>query len=281
MSLQQPLYSTPKLLFTILNKKNGAFDEFAPFSLQIDNLYANDKQLARFIKAFGEPDDIPTFAFITAFKASLQCIAQAKTPSHVMGLIHISSEFQLHNKHNWLMPFNLKVKMNQCERTDKGLLYKITTDFYQRNQLTITNVNYMLDKNKKYATGDKKPTSDNSTIDEVTLTELADWKIKYQTAWSYARTSGDVNPIHLHPVLAKFFGLPNMLIHGMYNASKTVQALKNSDIELGERFLIEFNRPCFIPNKVHLKHYEGSNEYGLFSSDGKDRFLKLTTDIQE
>ena len=279
MSLQQPLYSAPQLFFAILNKKKVPLEQFEPFSIQIENLYANDKQLFRFTSEFGEPDDIPTFAFITAFKASLQCLSQAKIPSSIMGLIHISSEFQLHNNHNWLMPFNIKLTVNQCHQSDKGLMYTITTDFYQRGLLTITNINQMLDKSRKYSSN-KSATPDIPSSEEPKLIELENWPITQKTAWRYVRISGDVNPIHLHPILAKQFGLPNVLIHGMYNASKTLQEMKKQNISFGQRLLIEFNRPCFIPNSVHLKQYEGKNEFALFSSDGNDRFLKLTTELE-
>lgn len=280
MSLLQPLYSTPKLLFSIFNKKKVSLEQFEPFSIQIENIYANDKHLARFTKTFGDPDDIPTFAFITAFKASLQCLSQAKIPSSIIGLIHLSSEFQLYNKHNWLIPFNIKITVNHCEQSDKGLIYTVVTDFYQRGKLTISNTNVMLDKSKKYRSNGSSSNKVN-TENKVALADINNWSIKMETAWSYARTSGDFNPIHLHPVLAMHLGLPNMLIHGMYNASKTISELRNRQVTLGQHFLIEFNRPCFIPNTVHLKQYESSNEYGLFSKDNKDRFLKLTLDINE
>lgn len=275
MSLLQPLFSTPKLLFTLIGKKKYPLEQFEPFSIQLEHIYANDKQLARFSKLFGDPDNIPTFAFITAFRASLQCMAQAKTPSSIMGLIHLSSEFQLHNKLNWLVPVNIKVTLAKCEQTDKGLIYTIVTDFYQKGRLTLTNNNTMLDKSKKYRSEAKTKVADQDTV-APSLKTIASWPIKQTTAWSYALASGDFNPIHLHSILAKQFGLPNVLIHGMYNASKSLQQLKQNDIEFTQGFTIEFNRPCLIPNNTQLKHYQDSSEYGLFSANGEDRFLKLT-----
>ena len=279
MSLLQPLFSTPKLIMAIARKKKYQLEQFEPFSIQLENLYANEKQMSRFTKMFGEPDDIPTFAFITAFRASLQCLAQAKTPSSIMGLIHLSSEFQPYNKINWLTPLNIKVTLSKCEQMDKGLLYTVVTDFYQKGKLVLTNSNCMLDKSRKYR-ADESPNSDKSHTDLPQnlpeLTNIANWHIEQKTAWSYALASGDVNPIHLHPILAKQFGLANVLIHGMYNVSKTLEQLKSHNIEFEQGFKVEFNRPCFIPNNVKLQQYEGSDEFGLFSVSGEDRFLKLT-----
>ena len=279
MSLQQPLFSLPKLLFNVASKKKTSLQQFTPFSIRIENIYANHKQLTKFRQMFGEPDDIPTFAFITAFRASLQCLAQAQIPSSLLGLIHLSSEFQLHNKLNWLMPFTIKITVSSCIQTDKGLEYCVITDFYQRGSLTLTNTNTMLDKSKKYRTNSPQQTNSKPTSDTPSET-IATWPIRLMTAWSYARASGDFNPIHLHKVLAKQFGLPNTLIHGMYNASKTLQQLLEHNAGSSQHFLIEFNRPCFMPNQVLLKRYEETNEYGLFSEDGQDRFLKLTLGLE-
>lgn len=269
------MFSTPKLIITIARKKKYQIEQFEPFSIQLENLYANEKQMSRFTKMFGEPDDIPTFAFITAFRASLQCLAQAKTPSSIMGLIHISSEFQPYNKLNWLMPFNIKITLTKCEQTEKGLLYTIVTDFYQKGKLALTNSNAMLDKSKKYRSENKSNT-DNEPSQPAKLTTITSWHISQKTAWSYALASGDVNPIHLHSFLAKQFGLPNVLIHGMYNVSKALQQLKAHDTAFEYGFKVEFNRPCFMPNSVQLQQYEGSDEFALFSTNGEDRFLKLT-----
>lgn len=259
----------------IARKKTYQVEQFEPFSIQLENLYANEKQMSRFSKMFGKPDDIPTFAFITAFRASLQCLAQAKTPSSIMGLIHLSCEFKPYNKINWLTPLNIKVTLTKCEQTGKGLLYTVVTDFYQKGKLVLTNSNGMLDKSKKYRL-ENKANIDKQTLELPKLTNIANWQIKQKTAWSYALASGDLNPIHLHPILAKQFGLPNVLIHGMYNVSKTLEQLKSYNIEFNQGFKVEFNRPCFIPNNIQLQQYEDSGEFGLFSVSGEDRFLKLT-----
>lgn len=279
MSLQQPVYSLPKLLYAIASKKRYQESEFAPFSIQLNNLYANDKQLARFTALFAEPDHIPTFAFITAFKANLQCLAQAKIPSKLLGLLHLSSEFQLHNQHNWLSPFNLKVTLSAMENTDKGLCYQMTTDFYQQGRLTITNINLMLDKARGYR-GNSKPTQ--SQQPSKALTNIANWPITQTTAWRYFLASGDVNPIHLHPFLAKQLGLPTSLIHGMHNASQSIMALNNHGINTKclSYIKVEFNRPCYIPNNATLKQYPQNGEYGLFSNDGQSRFLKLSVKLE-
>ena len=274
MSLQQSVFPIPKLLYRIMRQQRQPVSAFSPFSIQIDNVYADEKQLSRFQRLFGEPDSIPTFAFITAFKASLQCLAQAPIASSLLGLIHISSEVQIHQRHNWLMPFNVKVTVNKCEDTDKGLLYQITTDFYQRGKLSLTNINQMLDKRKHYVS---KTHSNESSADVVEYNDISSWHVSLKTAWRYAFASGDINPIHLHPILAKPFGMRSALIHGMYNASRAIQEANKVNSAPLTQVLIEFNRPCYLGSDVVMKQdKQDANRFALFSADGQDRFVKLT-----
>lgn len=273
MSLQQPLCSFPKLIYLIARQKPLSVNQFEPFSIEFNNLYANSKQLLRFQKQFGDPNDIPTFAFITAFKASLQTLSQAPIASPILGLIHLSSEFQMLVRHNWCAPFDLKITIDTCEQTDKGLVYTVISDFYQYGTITIRNINTMLNKTKSYKS--KKQNADTVNLEH--LTEITSWPIKNTTAWSYAKLSGDFNPIHMHKHLAKAFGLRNMIIHGMYNASKTLSEIKASKAPISSQISIQFNKPCFVPNNVKLVKDEESNSYGLYSTDGSDRYLKLTS----
>ena len=273
MQLSQPLFSFPKLLFCILNKKKQNLEDFQPFSVSYHQIYANGKQLSRFQSSFGDPNSIPTFAFITAFNASLQCLSQAPIPSSILGLIHLTSEFTINKKHNWVAPFDLTITVTNCEQTSKGLEYVIVSEFTQYGETTLINRNTMLDKNKKYQLAEQpKPIS--KTV-ELEKSIIKSWSIKLSTAWRYAKLSGDFNPIHLHQSLAKMFGLKSVLIHGMYNASKSLKELSLQNKKVTDNLVIRLNKPCFIPNEVYLKAYVTENEFGLFSKDGEDRFLKL------
>lgn len=271
MSLQQPLCSFPKLIYLIAKQKPKPIKDFEPFSIEFNNLYANSKQLLRFQKQFGDPNDIPTFAFITAFKASLQTLSQAPIASSLLGLIHLTSEFQSLVRHNWCAPFDLKITIDKCEQTDKGILYTVISDFYQYGTITLRNINTMLDKDKSY----RSDKSANSTKQPPSNSELSSWSIKLKTAWAYALMSGDFNPIHLHKSLARSFGLKNVVIHGMYNASKSLSEIKRSASYHNETTIIQFNKPCFIPNQVKLLNCDKEGEFALFSADGSERYLKI------
>lgn len=273
MTIQQSLYSAPRLIFCALTSKKNSLDDFEPFSIQINNNYASHKQMSSFTKAFGDPDNIPSYAFLAGFRATIQCITQAPIPSSLMGLIHLSCEITQHNKHNWLLPYDINVTVVSCRSSSKGIVYQIVTEFYQQHQLTITNTNVMLDKKKGYK-ANQRETIKNKEIAQLG-NSFCSYAINLRTAWRYAWLSGDLNPIHLHPFLAKKLGLKSVLIHGMFNTHQCLSSIyKKTGEDLGNVF-IEFNKPCFIPSQVFVMHYTDSNEYGVFSRDKKHRYIKV------
>src|SRR5690606_8549720 len=68
----------------------------------------------------------------------------------------------------------------------------------------------------------------------------------------YAAVSGDRNPIHMHPLLAKAFGFPRTIAHGMYTAARLLAAV---GAERGESYTwdVAFARPVLLPSTVAVR----------------------------
>ena len=240
-----------------------------------------------FEEMFGEVNDSPAFIFNAAFPIVLQTLVQSSIPSGLLGLIHLGSEFTIHKLHNWLLPTDLEVVLEEADDTLKGIKYQITTRAYQFGRLTIENQNWMLEKNKFHK-------SKSVARRKTDWTELTSFGLDISQARQYAKASLDYNPIHMSNQLARLFGLPKALIHGMYNVHMTVKALSEFEQLLKiNKLSIEFNKPCYLPNKVSIRIANELNHSihnsivgndircGLFSNDGTQRFLKLEAQKKE
>lgn len=75
------------------------------------------------------------------------------------------------------------------------------------------------------------------------------WQIPADIGRRYGAVSGDRNPIHLHNVSAKLFGMPRAIAHGMWLKARVLAALQP---ELPARFTAEvrFKRPVLLPARV-------------------------------
>ena len=64
-----------------------------------------------------------------------------------------------------------------------------------------------------------------------------------------ASVSGDLNPIHVHPLSARLFGFPSAIAHGMWTKARCLAALAS---ELPDAFTVEvaFKRPILLPATV-------------------------------
>ena len=281
MTQIQSNYSIPRIIAHALLRNKARIEDFKPSCIEIKGYYCDSKKLSGFEQAFRHPDDMPTFAFIATFRLVMQCISQSNIPSKLMGLIHLHSGFDINRKQNWLAPTDITVCLENAEQTEKGKLYTVVTTLKQSGEITLVNTNTFLDKARGY----KPKANTDEAVEKQESIELgkpiAQLALSLKTAWQYARLSGDFNPIHLHPWLAKKFGLKDVLIHGMFNAHYAVNEVLKLSQELPKHLLVSFNKPCFLPNQAYLRQYGDTNKYGLFSIDGNDRFIKLTMNDTE
>lgn len=81
------------------------------------------------------------------------------------------------------------------------------------------------------------------------------WRVPADTGRRYAAVSGDVNPIHLHPLPARAFGFPTAIAHGMWTAARVLASLQG---RLGGsvEFDVEFRKPLRLPSTVELRSRE-------------------------
>jgi acyl dehydratase len=78
------------------------------------------------------------------------------------------------------------------------------------------------------------------------------WRVDGGTGRRYAGVSGDVNPIHLHPLTAKAFGFPRAIAHGMWTAAHALAALQGR-LPGALTFDVAFGRPLLLPSTVELR----------------------------
>ena len=79
------------------------------------------------------------------------------------------------------------------------------------------------------------------------------WELRGDLGRRYGAVSGDLNPIHMHPVTARLFGFRSAIAHGMWTKARCLAALHP---HLGGYFAVEvaFRKPILLPAKVQFAH---------------------------
>jgi len=80
------------------------------------------------------------------------------------------------------------------------------------------------------------------------------WQVATGVGRRYAAVSGDVNPIHLHPLAARAFGFPRTIAHGMWTAARALATVYGRLGGIGElTYDVAFGKPLLLPSTVELR----------------------------
>ena len=80
---------------------------------------------------------------------------------------------------------------------------------------------------------------------------VARWRLPEDLGRSYARVSGDVNPIHLHALGARAMGFSRPIAHGMFTYARTLAALGRTSLGPSSS-RVWFTAPVLLPGTVEL-----------------------------
>jgi acyl dehydratase len=80
-----------------------------------------------------------------------------------------------------------------------------------------------------------------------------EWPVPADLGRRYGAVSGNRNPIHLHPLLARLFGFRRAIAHGMWTKARALAALERA-VGLPDAFTVgvDFHRPVLLPGTVRL-----------------------------
>ncbi len=103
----------------------------------------------------------------------------------------------------------------------------------------------------------------------------AEWAFAADEGRRYAALSGDRNPIHLHPLLSRWFGFPRPILHGMDGVARAHAALERAAGRPVSRLDARFDRPLPLPGRAAFAAWEADEGAGfaLGSPDGAARHV--------
>ena len=270
--LEQFAWSNSRFILEALTRRRQPIELTEKTTLKVNQVFANHQRNQAFNEEFGCERLLPSYAFVLGYRFLGQLLLQANIPSKLAGLIHLSSQFTYVSEHDFSKDCDVEVTLTGFRQSSKGILYSFKTVLFQRGIKTLENTNMVLDKSPHYKSNKAKS---KGNWEQASYDVIAKLPVTIDTAWRYAKLSGDFNPIHLHKLSAKALGLPNALIHGMYNSHWSLAQLDTSMLKNWQSIKVGFNRPCYLPSNISLVALE-SGEYGLFSTDFSERYLTLT-----
>jgi acyl dehydratase len=198
----------------------------------------------------------PSYPHILAFPMQLALMTDGSFPFPAIGLVHIYNKITVHRSVLLGERLSLKVSATPIEPHPRGRQFSLLTEVTVDGSVVWEEIS----TNLRRGSG----ASDSASAPEVPSAEglpgVATWKLPGDLGRRYGSVSGDLNPIHVHPLTARLFGFKSAIAHGMWTKARCLAALEP---RLPDAFTVEvaFRKPILLPGKVRF--VEEGSQFGV------------------
>lgn len=203
-----------------------------------------------------------TWPHIMAFPLHMKLLTTPSFPYPLAGLVHVKNTITQYRAISIDETLDFICTLSQGKPSPKGVLFDITTEVFSAGSLIWSEVSTNLYKasppNKNSASMIKQERNRKSLPH---YSNKVNWSLNSSKGRMYAKVSGDVNPIHLHNVSAKLFGLKTAIIHGMCSKAFILANLAE-DLPDAYTIDVDFKLPLSLPGSAELS-WDNSQQNGI------------------
>jgi acyl dehydratase len=244
---------------------SGGAKELPDLTLVLEDVTPDRERLAAYDRVCKFPlrDTLPaTFPHILAFPLQLALMTDSSFPFPALGLVHVANRIVQHRPISAGEQLEIKVWATELEPHPRGTQFKLRTDVRAGDELVWDESSTILKRGGSGEGASRKER--DSRGEEQAPPVTATWRLPGDLGRRYGSVSGDLNPIHIHPLSARLFGFPAAIAHGMWTKARCLAAL---DPRLPDAYAIEvaFKKPILLPATVEFFEREGSSgiEFGV------------------
>lgn len=206
---------------------------------------------------FPRKDTVPlTFPHVLAFPLHLGVMADPSFPWPAIGTVHVENAITAHRPVRVDEVLDLTVAVDPARPHAKGALLDFHTSAVVGGEVVWRSTSTFLRRGATPPPGEPERGRDLPPPPVGSR----EWRLPADLGRRYAAVSGDLNPIHLHPLTARALGFPRQIAHGMWSLARCVAALEN---RLPDAVTVEaaFRRPVLLPCSVTFGHEVVGDEH--------------------
>lgn len=215
-----------------------------------------------------------TYFYLLAQRAHLALMLHEEFPWPILGMVHVANQMEYLTAVELGLPFVIDVTIEFPARaaTRKRVRPSYIVEFYQQDTLVVR-------CRSAYQVGAGQKSSHRraqvaEAIDLSGWQESSAWSLPSHLGRSYAKLSGDYNPIHLHSWLSRWFGFTRPIIHGMYSVARAQANLERSlDTEI-QQLDVSFRRPIILPTELKCFYEPNKKQVMITDARCKSSFLE-------
>lgn len=236
--------------------------ELPDLELRVPDIEVDREHLAAYdrVCGFRLRDVLPaTYPHMLAFPLAMRVMTDASFPFGVMGLVHIANRIEQLRPLRLSERLTLRVWAADLASHDRGKQFDLVAEASADDQVAWRSRSTYLHTERRAQEGkggkeqDKRPEPPRPD---------AEWRVGGDIGRRYAAVSGDRNPIHMHPLASRLFGMPKPIAHGMWLKARCLAALESL---APEAFAVEvrFKLPVFLPARLAFASWPDGKERGF------------------
>jgi hypothetical protein len=198
-------------------------------------------------------DELPaTYPHLLAFPLAMELLT-GPFPFSPLGLVHIANRIEQLRPLRADETLALRLWAEALRPHDRGRQFDVVAegsvdgDVVWRDRSTYLHRNVTSPDGETPNTGDRREPPPADAV----------WRLPRDIGRRYARVSGDNNPIHTNPLIAKALGQPGTIAHGMWTKARSLAVL---EAELPDSYAVDvrFKLPLRIPGKATFSSAAGT-----------------------
>jgi acyl dehydratase len=256
---------TRELLRAVVARKPAPGGEVPRLELAVPRVAVEAPRLERYRQVCGFAPDVflpLTYPQVLAMPMHLALLNRPEFPYRLLGMVHVRNRVRQHRRLPVSAMLQVRVWLEGRREAPRGSELDLHTRVELEGEVAWEAVTTMLRRDGR-AEASRGPRRVPSPADVAAAEarfahgSLSRWAVGEDVGWRYARASGDYNPIHLHPLLARPFGFPRAIAHGMWTVGRAVAQLGAAAEAPALTLTSDFKKPLLLPSRVVFRSARG------------------------
>lgn len=217
----------------------------------------------------------PTWLHVLTFPLHVHLLGDRASSVRLVGAVHVSNEMTLHRPVGATERLTLEVRADHLRPHAKGALVDLVGQIRVDDEVVWDGVSTYLARGVEVA-------GEPAQVPHLGFepgTPQGRWRLPADLGRRYRSVSHDPNPIHTSRVMARAFGFPRPVIHGMWTHARALAALEQ---RLPESYTVRvgFAKPLLLPGTVGFRAYEDDDvlHAAVTSRDGARPYMVMEID---
>jgi hypothetical protein len=262
------------MLAAAARRTRASFKAFQPFGFTVDGVRVDPEHLEHYTHLTGGRLGGPmplAYPFVVASPLHLCIVGDARFPFPALGLVHLEQRIERLGELEKRLPLVIDAFVQNAHFGDTAATLGIETKVHQASRLVWSGTTRILARIAKRRSANvpkREAQAPAATPDEI---ESERWSLDAGLGFRYARVAGDLNPIHLHPLVSRPFGFERPIIHGMWTFARSLATLESGPGPATAT--IAFERPVHLPGEACLRLTAPGpiRTFSVWSPDGATR----------